>query len=57
MTAAAKTRVAEFKRSRTEFRRRMRKKLQNASSSQLFDAIVSAGIVTKEGKLTAAYRE
>jgi hypothetical protein len=57
VTAAAKIKIAEFKRVKSEFRKVVREKIKKSSPEQRFAAMVQAGIVTKAGKLTAAYRD
>ena len=57
MTAAAKQKIALIEKGRTEFRRRMRARLKKSTQSQRVDALVSAGIITKQGKLAVAYRD
>lgn len=56
MTAKAQAAVRRFQKRQNAFREDAVRILRNQSSEDRLNAMVKAGVLTRQGKLTAAYR-
>ena len=56
MTAKAKATINQFETEQFALRDKVAAQLQKLSSAQRLKLMVSAGVLTKKGKLTPAYR-
>jgi len=56
MTAKAKATINQFETEQFALRDKVAAQLQKLSSAQRLEMLVNAGVLTKKGKLTPAYR-
>ena len=56
MTALAKTRLKKYRQTRIQARKRFRDELKALTPEQKKEILFQAGVLTKDGKLTAHYR-